>query len=58
MRDTLPLPVSGTLLDYLHQLYGAAFGDLAPDAPVWASCARNHSRGAALGVQSIADICT
>ncbi|CAA9331226.1 MAG: hypothetical protein AVDCRST_MAG93-6201, partial [uncultured Chloroflexia bacterium] len=37
---------------------GAAFGDLAPDAPVWVSCACNHSQDAALGVQSIADICT
>ena len=58
MRDALPIPVGDALLRWLHAAYGAQLGpSLAPDAPVWISLARNSSRGGALGIQSIADIC-
>lgn len=58
MRDTLPAPVGEALLRWLHAAYGGQLGPaLAPDAPVWISLARNASRGRALGIQSIADVC-
>ncbi len=45
--------------EYLHALYGDAVlqEGSSPDAPVWVSSSRNGSRGQALGIQSIADIC-
>jgi integrase len=59
MSDTLPSAVSRAVGEYLHALYGDALLKEAvpPDAPVWVSLARNMSRGKALGIQSIADIC-
>jgi len=55
MSDTLPPAVSRAVGEYLHALYGDALLEegIASDAPVWVSC----SRGQALGIQSIADIC-
>jgi integrase len=59
MSDTLPSAVTRAVGEYLHALYGDALlkEGMPPDAPVWVSCARNASRGRALGIQSIADIC-
>ncbi|MDQ2786962.1 MAG: site-specific integrase [Chloroflexota bacterium] len=59
MTDTLPAAVSRAVGEYLHTLYGDAVlkEGVSPGAPVWVSCARNASRGRALGIQSIADIC-
>lgn len=56
MHDTLPKPVSAALLDYLHNFYGAALGDLDPDAPVWVSLSRrNYGQG--MTIQTVADVC-
>jgi site-specific recombinase XerD len=56
LRDTLPAPVSRAVLRYLHALYGAHLDRLPSDAPIWVSLSRRNHR-AALGVQSVADIC-
>lgn len=55
-RDQLTRPVSAALMRWLQQFYGAQLGDLAPDAPVWCSLARQN-RGAPLTTQAIADVC-
>ncbi|MDQ6905205.1 MAG: tyrosine-type recombinase/integrase [Chloroflexota bacterium] len=59
MSDTLPAAVTRAVGEYLHALYGDTQlkEGLPPDAPVWASFARNGSNGRALGIQSVADIC-
>ncbi len=63
MTDSLPSVVSRAVGEYLHALHGDAVLDtvlkegMSPGAPVWVSCSRNSSRGRALGIQSIADIC-
>lgn len=59
MTDTLPSVVSRAVGEYLHTLYGDALlkEGVSPDAPVWVSSSRNGSRGQALGIQSVADIC-
>jgi len=59
MSDTLPAAVARAVGEYLHALYGDALlrEGVPPDAPVWMSFARNGSRGRALGIQSVADIC-
>lgn len=59
MSDSLPAAVSRAVGEYLHALYGDALVEegVASDAPVWVSFARNTSKGQALGIQSIADIC-
>jgi len=58
MSDTLPSAVARAVGEYLHALYENALNEgIPPDAPVWVSFARNTSRGRALGIQSIADIC-
>ena len=58
MSDTLPSAVTRAVAEYLHALYGDALNEgIPPDAPVWVSSSRNGSRGQALGIQSIADIC-
>ncbi len=55
--DDLPAGVGRALLDYLHRLYGAQIGSLEPDAPIWVSFSRNGSKGEALSIRSIANIC-
>jgi len=59
MSDMLPSAVTRAVAEYLQTLYGEERleGGLPPDAPVWMSFSRNGSRGQALGIQSIADIC-
>ncbi len=59
MSDTLPPAVTRAVGEYLHARYGTALlkEGVPPDAPVWVSCARNGSKGQALGIQSVADIC-
>jgi integrase len=59
MSDTLPTAVARAVGEYLHALYGDTQlkEGLPTDAPVWVSLARNRSRGQAIGIQSIADIC-
>jgi len=59
MTDALPSVVSRAVGEYLHTLYGDALlkERVSPDAPVWVSISRNGSRGRALGIQSVADIC-
>jgi integrase len=57
MRDTLPAAVSAAALGYVRELYGAGWAALPEETAVWVSFARNGSRGKALGIQSIADIC-
>ena len=56
MTDALPSAVTRAVGEYLRALYGDAV-DVPPDAPVWVSLARNRSKGRALGIQSVADIC-
>lgn len=56
LYDTLPIPLSKALLGYLHSYYGAALGELPPDAPIWVSFSNNH-RGGALSISAIADVC-
>lgn len=58
MRDALPAAVGDALLRWLRAVYGVQLGPALPaDAPVWISLSHNRSRGRALGIQSIADIC-
>lgn len=57
MRDILPAAVSGELLAYLRQVYGADLSGLAPSAPVWVSFSKNTSAGQAISARAIADIC-
>ncbi len=56
MSDTLPSAVTRAVGEYLRAIYGDAV-EVPPDAPVWVSLARNTSRGKALSIQSVADIC-
>jgi integrase len=56
MRDTLPSAVGTALLAWLHAFYGTELGDLAPDAPVWASLSPN-SYGKPLSKQAFGEIC-
>lgn len=59
MTDALPTAVTRAVGEYLDALYGDILLEegVASDAPVWVSFARNASKGRALGIQSIADIC-
>jgi integrase/recombinase XerD len=57
MVDTLPKPTSRALLAWLHLYYGKALGQLSSDAPLWISLERGISKGKALGIQGIADVC-
>jgi len=57
MNDTLPLGVSRALTSYLHALYGAQLGTLAPDAPLWVALSRNRPGRPALSVRSLETIC-
>jgi integrase/recombinase XerD len=54
--DTLPTPLTQTLLGYLDGVYGAGLDALPHDAPVWISLSNNH-RGGALSISAIADVC-
>jgi site-specific recombinase XerD len=55
VRDTLAARVGTALLDYLQATY-TKLATLPADAPVWVSFSRRNS-GAAMGIQSIADVC-
>lgn len=57
MFDVLPDAVSRAAVDYLVALYGGRWAIHPDDTAVWVSLARNQSRGQALGIQSVADIC-
>lgn len=56
MYDELPPALTDALLAWLYEAYGADLGTLEHAAPLWVSLARN-SRGHALSLQAIADIC-
>jgi site-specific recombinase XerD len=56
MRDKLNAAISRALMTWLHQYYGHEIGDLASDAPIWISLARN-SHGKPLSTRSISTIC-
>ncbi len=56
MSDRLPQPLSRTLAEWLSSYYGNQLSSLPQDAPVWVSLSRQN-KGAALGIQTIADIC-
>jgi integrase len=55
--DSLPPAVGDVVREYLAAMYGDGWAALPDETPVWVSFARNRSRGRALGIQSIADIC-
>jgi site-specific recombinase XerD len=55
VRDTLAGRVSTALLDYLQAVY-PKLAAVPADAPVWVSFSRRN-QGAAMGIQSIADVC-
>ncbi len=57
MRDTLPAPLTRTLLAWLQAFYGRQLGDLTQDAPLWVSLATNGTRGKALSMRAIELIC-
>lgn len=57
MHDTLPPAILDALLAWLAAAYGAELGSLPHEAPLWLSLARNGTRGHALTLQAIADIC-
>jgi integrase len=56
LYDTLPTTLTRALLGYLHGHYGAGLSELPPDAPIWVSLS-NNSRGHALSISAIADVC-
>jgi integrase len=56
MSDRLPQPLSRVLAEWLSSYYGNQLSALPQDAPVWVSLSRQN-KGAALGIQTIADIC-
>ena len=49
--------MSKALTTYLHTLYGARLGNLAPDAPIWVALSRNRPNRPALSVRSLETIC-
>jgi site-specific recombinase XerD len=55
VRDTLAARVGAALLDYLQAVY-PKLAAVPADAPVWVSFS-HRNRGAAMGIQSIADVC-
>lgn len=57
MHDTLPPALLDALLAWLAAAYGAELGTLPHEAPLWLSLASNGTRGHALTLQAIADIC-
>lgn len=63
MRDTLPVAVSKSLIEWLHVHYGASLqiGIAGDERPVWVSLSRGgrlgKSEGQPLGQQAIADVC-
>jgi integrase/recombinase XerC len=57
MRNTLPVGVGKTLLDWLHAFYGARIGELSPDAPIWVSLAHNGTYGKAVSARAFSLIC-
>ena len=56
MSDRLPQPLSRALAEWLSSYYGNQLSALPQDAPIWVSLSRQN-KGAALGIQTIADIC-
>ncbi len=48
---------SAALLRWLHKWYGTDLARLDKDAPLWVSLARNESKGQALSIQAIGQIC-
>ncbi|MHB8630110.1 MAG: tyrosine-type recombinase/integrase [Aggregatilineales bacterium] len=56
MADKLTAQTSKALLDYLDTAYRHDLGELPSDAPVWVSVS-NRTRGQALSIQAIADVC-
>jgi integrase len=56
MSDRLPQPLSRALAEWLSSYYGNKLSNLPQDSPVWVSLSRQN-KGAALGIQTIADIC-
>ena len=56
MRDTLPVAVGRTLLDYLQAAYGDDLSTLASEAPIWLSFSR-VVQGTPLTVRSISNLC-
>lgn len=56
-NNDLDAGTSAALIDYLHALYGAELGHLAHNAPLWVSLSRNDSRGKALSIQALEQIC-
>ncbi len=57
MSDRLPQPLSRALAEWLSSYYGnQQLSSLPQDAPVWVSLSRQN-KGAAMGIQTIADIC-
>jgi site-specific recombinase XerD len=57
MRDTLPAPLTRTLLAWVQTFYGRRLGELAHDAPLWVSLATNGTGGKALSTRAIELIC-
>lgn len=55
MRDELARPITQAFLSWLRAYFGTALGNLSADAPIWVSL-DNHTKGGALGIQSLADI--
>lgn len=53
IADILPAGVSRALVGYLHTLYGAELGDLAPDAPIWLRLDRAANGREALTARSL-----
>lgn len=56
MADSLSRGAGKALLAYLHQLHGAALGELPLDTPLWVNLARNGQRRQ-LSARSIAQVC-
>lgn len=56
MSDRLPQPLSRALAEWLSSYYSNRLSSLPQDAPIWVSLSRQN-KGAALGIQTIADIC-
>ncbi len=56
MSDRLPQPLSRALAEWLSSYYSNQLSSLPQDAPIWVSLSRQN-KGAALSIQTIADIC-
>lgn len=53
----LEVSTSKALMEYLHAVYGQDLRRLPGDTPIWISFSHNDTRGAALSIRALENIC-